>query len=64
MSRWPALVLGAAVFASPFIVGCDSDDHDRDHHDRVSHEDTRVHDQGHDHDWQDQHSDRGYYDRY
>jgi hypothetical protein len=48
------------VFASPFIVGCDSDDHDRGDHDRVSRDDSRVHDR----DWHDQHTDRGYYDRY
>jgi hypothetical protein len=60
MSRWPTLFLAAAVFASPFIVGCDSDDHDRGDHDRVSRDDSRVHDR----DWHDQHTDRGYYDRY
>jgi len=60
MSRWPALVLAVAVFSAPFIAGCDSDDHDRGDRDRVYRNDDRVHD----HDWHDQHTDRGYYDRY
>lgn len=60
MSRWPALVLVAAIFSAPFIVGCEDHDRDSDHRDRVYRDDDRVQNR----DWHDQHSDRGYYDRY
>lgn len=64
MTRLPVWFLLAGLVASPFMVGCDSDDHDRDHHDRDRVYRNDDHDRGdwhHDSDWHDRDA---HYDRY
>jgi len=51
--RWPVLALMLSVLASPFLAGCDYDEHehrDRDArwHDRDYHHDYDHHDWDHD----------------